>query len=113
MRDLLSAGSETALLSVFALAEIVNLAVGIWAVRGPRHRHLLPWVPTLHFYFPLGALAGWKAIYEVVTRPFYWDKTAHGLFDALHGVAAPATPAPALAPAIAEPARPPRAPQID
>lgn len=113
VRDLLSAGSETALLSVFALAEIVNLAVGIWAVRGPRHRHLLPWVPTLHFYFPLGALAGWKAIYEVVTRPFYWDKTAHGLFDALHGVAAPATPAPALAPAPVEPARPSRAPQID
>lgn len=113
VRDLLSAESETMLLTLFALAELVNLGVGVWAVRGPRHRHLLPWVPTLHLYFPLGALAGWKAIYEVITRPFYWDKTAHGLFDALHGVAAPATPAPSLARVPVEPARAARAPLID
>jgi hypothetical protein len=36
---------------------------------------------VLNLYFPLGALAAWKAIYEVAVRPFYWDKTAHGLFD--------------------------------
>ncbi len=41
----------------------------------------MPWVPTLHLYFPLGCLAGWKAIYEVVAKPFYCDKTAHGIFD--------------------------------
>ncbi|MFI0394785.1 glycosyltransferase [Paracoccus jiaweipingae] len=67
---------------LFVTSELVNLAVGLWATRGPAHRHLWPWVPTLHIYHPLGCLAGWKAIYEVVTKPFYWDKTAHGLFDA-------------------------------
>ncbi|MFN3276321.1 MAG: glycosyltransferase [Paracoccus sp. (in: a-proteobacteria)] len=65
---------------LFIGSEALSILVGMRAVRGARHRHLLPWVPTLHLYFPLGCLAGWKAIYEVVTKPFYWDKTAHGLF---------------------------------
>ncbi|MDF3607436.1 glycosyltransferase family 2 protein [Paracoccus sp. DMF-8] len=71
-----------ALFGLFVASEILNIIVAGWAVRGPEHRHLRLWVPSLHFYFPLGCLAGWKAIYEVVTRPFYWDKTAHGIYDA-------------------------------
>lgn len=70
-----------ALFALFVASEVLNIAVGLWAVRGAEHRHLRLWVPTLHFYFPLGCLAGWKAIYEVVTRPFFWDKTRHGIFD--------------------------------
>ncbi len=69
------------LIGLFLLTEAVNIAVAAWAVRGRKHRHLLPWVPTLHFYFPLGALAAWKAAYEVLARPFYWDKTQHGVYD--------------------------------
>lgn len=75
-----SPGLETLLLFSFVMTELVNIAVGAWAVRGTAHRHLIPWVPSLHLYFPLGALAGWKAIYEIVTKPFFWDKTAHGVF---------------------------------
>ncbi|MFB9225125.1 glycosyltransferase family 2 protein [Paracoccus cavernae] len=70
-----------ALTALLILTEAVNLTAGLWAVRDREHRHLMPWVPTLNLYFPLGCLAAWKAIYEVVTRPFYWDKTSHGLFD--------------------------------
>jgi cellulose synthase/poly-beta-1,6-N-acetylglucosamine synthase-like glycosyltransferase len=110
---------EYVLLGTCVLTELVNITVGLWAVRGREHRHLMPWVPTLHFYFPLGALAGWKAIYEVIVKPFYWDKTAHGVFDALHTIAAPGASSD-LVPAIAAaaPARPaeirtPRAPLID
>ena len=68
------------LFTLFITAELVNMAVGFYAVRGSKHRHLLPWVPTMHFYAPLACFAGWKAIYEVVAAPFYWDKTAHGVF---------------------------------
>ncbi|WJS84498.1 glycosyltransferase [Paracoccus sp. TOH] len=86
MRGVLSGllgGHAIALLfTLFVASELLNIAIGCWAVRGRRHRHLLPWVPTLHLYFPLGCLAAWKAIYEVVAKPFYWDKTQHGLFDA-------------------------------
>lgn len=65
---------------VFFISEILSIAVGMMAVSGPRHKHLLWWVPTLHFYFPLGALAAYKGLYELVVRPFFWDKTEHGLF---------------------------------
>ncbi len=83
------------LFGMFVLSELISIGVGMWAVRGAKHRHLMPWVPTLHFYFPLGCLAGWKAIYEVVAKPFYWDKTAHGIFDAAD-IIADAAPAQGL-----------------
>lgn len=67
--------------SLFVLSELLNFAVGIWATRGRAHRHLIPWVPTLHFYFPLGALSSYKAIWEVARKPFFWDKTRHGVID--------------------------------
>jgi hypothetical protein len=30
-------------------------------------------------YFTLGALASYKAIYEMILTPFYRDKTEHGV----------------------------------
>jgi cellulose synthase/poly-beta-1,6-N-acetylglucosamine synthase-like glycosyltransferase len=69
-----------ALGTAFLAAEIINIAAGAVAVSSPKHRWLIPWVPTLHFYHPLGAAASWKALVELVVRPFYWDKTAHGLY---------------------------------
>jgi len=68
--------------SALLLTEIVNIAAGALAVATPRHRWLIPWVPTMHFYHPLGAIASWKALVEMVVRPFYWDKTDHGIYDA-------------------------------
>lgn len=102
MRDMLQGqlwGNAIPLLfTVFLASELLTMAVGFWAVRGRDHRHLLPWVPTLHLYFPLGCLAAWKAIYEVVVKPFYWDKTQHGLFDAVEETAPTPPPAGALVP---------------
>jgi len=40
---------------------------------------LLWWVPTLPFYWTLGAVAAWKAVLELFVAPFWWDKTEHGL----------------------------------
>jgi len=74
--------------AVFVLSELLNIAVGVWACRGDKHRHLVAWVPTLHFYFPLGALASYKALWEAVRQPFYWDKTCHGVLDGDAGVSA-------------------------
>ncbi|PPB81182.1 cellulose synthase/poly-beta-1,6-N-acetylglucosamine synthase-like glycosyltransferase [Albidovulum inexpectatum] len=71
-----------ALTGLFLLAEAANISAGLWATRGSPHRHLMPWVPTLHLYFPLAALSSYKALYEWITRPFFWDKTAHGKLTA-------------------------------
>ncbi|SEQ29669.1 glycosyltransferase [Thalassovita taeanensis] len=63
---------------LFLTVEGFTMIAGLSAVAGPKHRHLMKWVPTLHFYFPLGVFAAYKALYELVFQPFYWDKTQHG-----------------------------------
>ncbi|AXI47357.1 glycosyl transferase [Sulfitobacter sp. SK012] len=63
----------------FLLAEVINLSISLVAVSGREHRHLMLYVLTMPFYFMLGALAAYKALYEMVRRPFFWDKTQHGV----------------------------------
>lgn len=77
-------GVGWATLAVLLGCEAVSAAINLAALRDPRHRGLAPWVLTLGFYFPLATLAAYKAAWEMLSRPFYWDKTAHGLDDAGH-----------------------------
>lgn len=81
LQPALGLGGSLLLGAAFVLSELVNSAVALLAVWRGRHAGLRVWVPTLHLYFPLAALAIYKALWEVATRPFYWDKTAHGLHD--------------------------------
>ncbi len=64
---------------LFLGVEVLTIIAGLIAVSREGHRHLLFWVPTLHFYYPLGTIAAYKALYELIFAPFYWDKTTHGL----------------------------------
>lgn len=66
---------------IFLTAEISGLAINIAALRAPEHRFLRLWAISLHAYFPLAALAAYKGFWEMITSPFYWDKTAHGIHD--------------------------------
>lgn len=66
------------LTAVFLSAEAVSIVVGLAALARSPHRFLMPWVPTLFAYFPLGTIAIYKALWETLRRPFYWDKTQHG-----------------------------------
>lgn len=68
-----------ALAGTFLASEAITIATGIAGTQLAGHLKLRKWVPTLHFYYPLGALASYKALWEIVTKPFYWDKTTHGL----------------------------------
>jgi len=70
-----------ALGSLFALSELILLVIGVFAVSGKAHRHLIPWVPAMIFYWPLGSIAVFKAAIELVRQPFYWDKTQHGQYQ--------------------------------
>jgi glycosyltransferase XagB len=78
--------------AAFLVTELVNIAAGALSVSTPKHRWLIPWVPTMHFYHPLGAIASWKALVELVVRPFYWDKTAHGIYGPERGSIPPEQP---------------------
>ncbi|MEP4199104.1 MAG: glycosyltransferase family 2 protein [Aliishimia sp.] len=75
------------LLGCFILAEFATLCLHMTAVRAPQHRHLMRWTPSMILYFPLGTLAMYKALYELIVRPFYWDKTQHGVSRKPSGLA--------------------------
>lgn len=104
---LLGGWERAALIALFVGAEGVNLAVGAFATRAAPRRHLLRWLPTCMFYYPLGCLAGWKAIWEVLHKPFYWDKTMHGVFDSQPDPAPAESASVALRRLITERAGPP------
>ena len=70
-------GVMIAFVTVFLLSEAVTISVGLMALNSRSHRHLRIWLPSLHGYFPLAVLAVYKALYELIVAPFYWDKTAH------------------------------------
>lgn len=40
---------------------------------------LIPWALLNPAYWVLHSVAAYKALWELVTRPFHWEKTAHGL----------------------------------
>ncbi|WP_300067382.1 glycosyltransferase [uncultured Ruegeria sp.] len=71
----------TSLVWMFLAAEGLNMAVSALAVSAPERRFLLPFVPTMCLYFPLGIIAAYKALWELAVKPFYWDKTQHGQAD--------------------------------
>ncbi|WP_180995971.1 glycosyltransferase family 2 protein [Tabrizicola aquatica] len=70
-----------AMVAVFILSEAANLAIGIIGLKRSGQNLSLLWIPTMKLYFPLASLATYKGLWELATRPFYWDKTTHGLFD--------------------------------
>ncbi|MFT6091811.1 glycosyltransferase family 2 protein [Sulfitobacter sp.] len=78
----------------FIFAELVNISIALRAVRGKEHRHLIPWAFSLPFYFILGTFAAYKALYEFIFHPFYWDKTEHGVPHKTDEKTAPPTPVP-------------------
>ena len=75
---LLPAGVFTALAATFLTAEVTVIALGLVAVRDPGRSWLMPWVPTLHLYQMAATAAAWKGLWEIMARPFYWEKTTHG-----------------------------------
>jgi cellulose synthase/poly-beta-1,6-N-acetylglucosamine synthase-like glycosyltransferase len=77
----------------FAAAEVASLAIAAAGLRRTGHKMAAVWVLLLPFYFPLATAAAYKALWELGLRPFYWDKTAHGKFDAGARSRAPAAPA--------------------
>lgn len=62
--------------------EMIAITIAIKAAFISNRRSLALWAPTMIFYFPLGAIAAYKALYELIKRPFFWDKTTHGHTEA-------------------------------
>ncbi|GGE57324.1 glycosyltransferase family 2 protein [Actibacterium pelagium] len=74
----ISATTLIVILGLFLATEFITMATGcLGAIRSGKPSLVL-WVPTLHLYYPLATLAAYKALWEMVFKPFYWDKTQHG-----------------------------------
>ncbi|MFG1443940.1 glycosyltransferase [Xanthobacter agilis] len=54
----------------------LTMSVGL-ARRGDRLRGSLFW--TIPLYWLLLSLAAWRAVIELIRRPYHWEKTAHGI----------------------------------
>lgn len=79
---LMSQQVMSVLIALFVATEAVNILLGALASHRAKRPDLIMWTPTLMAYFPLATIAIYKALIEIVTRPFYWDKTTHGVSQA-------------------------------
>jgi len=69
------------------LVSIANLVLGnsylvylsMLAVAKRRHFSLLPHALTIPGYWLLLSVGAYKGLWQLVTRPFYWEKTVHGI----------------------------------
>lgn len=44
-----------------------------------RWLRLAPYATTVIWYWVLMSIAAWKGFWQLITKPFYWEKTNHGL----------------------------------
>jgi glycosyltransferase XagB len=40
---------------------------------------ILPFALTVPFYWGMMSMSGYKALYQLINKPFFWEKTTHGL----------------------------------
>ncbi|MDQ2065863.1 glycosyltransferase [Xinfangfangia sp. CPCC 101601] len=79
--DALPSGIFHLMIAFFILSEVANIALALVALKRSGQTLAPLWVVSLHLYFMLAAVAAYKGFWEMLTRPFYWDKTLHGIFD--------------------------------
>ena len=85
-----------ALVGLFVASELTTFALAALALRRAGKLWLTPWALTLSLYFPLGCVAVYKGLLELTWKPFFWDKTQHGIL--LPAGAVPPTPPPRPSP---------------
>ena len=76
--DGLPAGLSGAAFASMLAGNLVMLATAATALADSGRTQMLGWTLTLPLYWPLGALAAYRAIAEVFYAPFHWHKTEHG-----------------------------------
>ena len=64
--------------ALFLAFGMVNALISLRSISGQGRNALIPWVFAMVAYFPMATLAAYKALFELLFIPFYWDKTAHG-----------------------------------
>lgn len=78
LANLMGEGAGWAVAGLFLSVFFADLLISLVAVSGQGRRRLMPFAATLWLYFPLATIAVYKGLFELVFRPFFWDKTEHG-----------------------------------
>ena len=63
----------------FAGGYAANLILGAMSLRGTQHKGLLPHVIFIPVYWLYVSAASYRAIWQLIRAPFYWEKTEHGV----------------------------------
>jgi cellulose synthase/poly-beta-1,6-N-acetylglucosamine synthase-like glycosyltransferase len=82
--------------ALFVVSTLTEIAIHTWAAVTAGKPRLIRWIPLLMLYYPLATLACWRGLGQILSRPFYWDKTSHGIYTP-NGAAIP-PPEPSLRP---------------
>ena len=80
------------------VVSLVNLAAGngavvyfhLLAVFARGTYRLAPFALLAPLYWVLHSIAAYKALWQLVAKPFYWEKTTHGLSAHVHAAVVPA-----------------------
>jgi len=64
------------------LGNVVFIAISVLACWRRRMPRLIPYALLSPFYWALISVGAWKGFLQLLTRPFYWEKTKHGLDQA-------------------------------
>ena len=73
----------------FIAGNLGMIALNALAVLRRRMYRLLPFAVLAPFYWVLHSIAAWRALEQLIRRPFMWEKTPHGLVAADAGCELP------------------------
>jgi len=75
--------SSPVIMTISSFGLLSGNALLTWlAVVAPKRREwrgITPYAFAVTFYWALASLAAWRGLWQLVTRPSYWEKTVHGL----------------------------------
>ncbi len=80
LNDLMNTTAGFALMMFFLACEALTLLIFATAAVRLENRPAMAWILTLPAYFVFGSVAAYKGLWELLFKPFYWDKTTHGVF---------------------------------
>jgi glycosyltransferase XagB len=74
-------GHQLWIIAVFNLIAgyVASLMLGFFVLRGKRVRSLVPQLVFIPIYWLFISAAAYRAIYQLIKAPHYWEKTEHGL----------------------------------
>ncbi len=58
---------------------VVQLMSALLSIRYNKWRGMMPHFLLFPFYWALHSIASFKALWQLITKPYYWEKTKHGV----------------------------------